>query len=135
MDSAALEQIIVALETLDLEGLRAFWSRQFGPPPMLRSVELLRLLLAYRLQARVLGDLDSDTRRKLRRKGSVDAEGLHLGEGAVLRRVWQGETIEAVVVAEGFRFRGARYRSLSAVAEAATGTRWNGPRFFGLRAR
>lgn len=41
--------------------------------------------------------------------------------------------IEAIVEADGFRFEGRRYSSLSAIAEAATGTRWNGPRFFGLR--
>ncbi len=41
--------------------------------------------------------------------------------------------IEATVEADGFRFEGKSYRSLSAIAEAATGTRWNGPRFFGLR--
>lgn len=41
--------------------------------------------------------------------------------------------IEAIVETDGFRFEGRLYRSLLAVAEAATGTRWNGPRFFGLR--
>jgi hypothetical protein len=30
--------------------------------------------------------------------------------------------------------RGRRYRSLSAAARAITGTRWSGPRFFGLLA-
>lgn len=52
----------------------------------------------------------------------------------MFRRVWQGRVLEATVDTNGFRFEGQHYRSLSAIAEAATGTRWNGPRFFGLRA-
>jgi hypothetical protein len=129
-----VEDEVRALEPLDLEGLRACWSQRFGPAPKLRSVELLRLLLAWRLQADALGGLDLTTRRALAWKTSAAPEGHAHGHGAVFRRIWQGKVIEAVVEADGFRFDCKRYRSLSAIAEAATGTRWNGPRFFGLRA-
>lgn len=128
-----LEDEIRVLEELGLEALRTVWSRRFGAPPQLRSVELLRHLLAWRLQADALGGLDRTTRRKLERSGPVEAEGQHLGLGARLRRDWQGRCIEVVVEAAGFRWEGHVYPSLSAVARAATGTRWNGPRFFGLR--
>lgn len=130
---ATIEDEVRALAHLDLEGLRARWSRQFGPAPKLRSVDLLRLMLAWRMQAEAQGGLDLASRRALARKGSGIAEGHSHGHGAVLRRVWQGRVIEATVEADGFCFEGRRYRSLSAIAEAATGTRWNGPRFFGLR--
>jgi hypothetical protein len=130
---ASVEDEVRALAHLDLEGLRAAWARHWGSPPKLRAVELLRLMLAWRLQAAAQGGLDATTRRALARSGSIEPEGRRLGEGAILRRVWRGRTIEAVVMADGFRFDGKVYRSLSAIAEAATGTRWNGPRFFGLR--
>jgi hypothetical protein len=132
---AALEAEIRALDGLDLVGLRAAWPARFGPPPKLRSVELLRMILAWRLQAEALGGLSADTKRQLARRGHIEPEGRAHGIGTILRRIWEGRQIEAVVETEGFRFEGKLYASLSAVARAATGTRWNGPRFFGLRDR
>lgn len=123
------------LSHLPLEDLRALWKERFGPPPRLRSPDLLRHLIAWRLQSAVHGGLDHDTRRKLAGRGPVEAEGKQLGCGAVLRRQWQGRRIKTVVEEKGFRWNGELYPSLSAVARAATGTRWNGPRFFGLRER
>ncbi|MEM6423191.1 MAG: DUF2924 domain-containing protein [Pseudomonadota bacterium] len=128
-----IEDEVEALSERDLEGLRALWQMRYGAPPRLRSVELLRLCLAWRFQAEVLGGLDRETRRLLARRGAVKAEGLELGIGAVLRRDWQGRPHEVVVEADGFLWQGQRYRSLSAVATAIAGSRWNGPRFFGLR--
>jgi hypothetical protein len=124
---------VQSLERCDLDGLRKIWTVHFGPPPKLRSVELLRLMLAWRIQAKACGGLDHATRRALERQKPAQAEGRNLGLGAILRRTWQGREIEVVVEADGFRFDGQLYPSLSAIAEAATGTRWNGPRFFGLR--
>jgi hypothetical protein len=132
---AALEAEIRALDSLDLNGLRAAWPARFGPSPKLRSVELLRMILAWRLQAEALGGLSADTRCQLARRGRVEPEGRAHGVGTILRRTWEGRQIEAVVEPNGFRFDGKFYASLSAVARAATGTRWNGPRFFGLRDR
>ncbi|WP_104020287.1 DUF2924 domain-containing protein [Roseovarius nitratireducens] len=56
-----------------------------------------------------------------------------LGTGAILRRDWHGQRIEVVIEPDGFRWDGTLWPSLSAIARAATDTRWNGPRFFGLR--
>ena len=131
--SAVIARDVEALAGLDLEGLRAAWRTHYGAPPSLRSVELLRLLLAWRLQAKAFGGLDRDTRRQLKRHGAVEAEGLALGIGARLRREWQGGTVEVEVEDDGFRWQGTLYPSLSAAATAITGTKWNGPRFFGLR--
>ena len=126
-------QQVEALERLDLDALRAFWRDRYGPPPRLRSVELLRLMLAWRLQAEAVGGLDGETRRQLGRRGPVRMEGLELGVGARLRREWRGRAVEVVVEADGFRWDGRTYRSLSAAASAIAGSRWNGPLFFGLR--
>jgi hypothetical protein len=124
---------IQALERLDLFELRALWAQQFGPAPRFRSKELFRLMLAWRIQAAVHGGLDPDTRKALRRSGPVIAEGRELGAGATIRRQWQGQEVVVVVGEGGFCWNGKTFRSLSAVASAITGSRWNGPKFFGLR--
>lgn len=85
------------------------------------------------MQAAVHGGLDPEVRATLRRKGAVAAEGKHLGVGASLRRDWQGEEVVVTVVENGFEWRGRTFRSLSAAASAIAGSKWNGPRFFGLR--
>lgn len=131
--SDAITREVEALGELDLTGLRATWSARYGAPPPLRSVPLLRLMLAWRLQAEAHGGLDRETRRRLKRRGAVEPEGLALGVGTRLRREWQGRIVEVEVEANGFRFEGTLYRSLSAAATGIAGTRWNGPRFFGLR--
>ena len=56
-----------------------------------------------------------------------------LGLGATLSRTWKGKRVEVEVVEEGFRWDGTLFPSLSAAATAIAGSRWNGPRFFGLR--
>ncbi len=130
---AVMEAEVEALTRLDLEGLRSLWRQRYGPPPALRSVELLRLMLAWRMQAAVLGGLDPGVRRQLKRCGRLEAEGLDLGIGARIRREWQGRLVEVEVTKAGFLCDGKVYASLSAAATAIAGTRWNGPRFFGLR--
>ena len=130
---AEIIAVIALVETLDLEGLRALWQQRFGFRVRLRSPELLRLLIAWRLQAAVLGGLDPETARRLRLRGRVQAEGLELGVGARLRRTWRGSAVEVVVEEDGFRWNDRLYPSLSAAATAIAGSRWNGPRFFGLR--
>ena len=131
--STSIAQEVEALAGLDLTGLRAAWRLRYGAPPPLRSVELLRLMLAWRLQAEALGGLDRESRRQLKRRGTLETEGLSLGVGARLRREWQGRIVEVEIEASGFRWQSRLYPSLSAAANAITGTRWNGPRFFGLR--
>ncbi len=124
---------VAEVEAMDLEGLRARWRAAYGEPPPLRSVPILRMLLAWRVQTAAGGALAGDVRAAIRRKGAVKAEGLELGIGAKLTRSWKGARIEVIVEPDGFNWEGRSYRSLSAVATAIAGTRWNGPRFFGLR--
>ena len=121
-----------ALARLDLEGLREVWRRRYGPPPRLRSTDLLARLLAWKIQATAFGGLDPDTRAAIFRK-SLPSSGPILTPGMRLDREWRG-VVESVDVIEcGFRWRGTTYLSLSRVAQAITGVKWNGPRFFGLR--
>lgn len=133
MSGEPVEREVLALQHLDLEGLRSEWRARFGPPPTFRSARLLRLHLAWRIQAHEFGGIAPELRRQLKRKGAPRPEGLSLGAGAVLRREWQGRLVEVVVEERGFLWNGTAYKSLSAAATAIAGTRWNGPRFFGLR--
>lgn len=128
-----LAALLSSLVQADLTKLRSYWQDRWGAPPPLRSVDLLRLSIAWRLQAEVLGGLDRAARRQIARKGRLQPEGQELGLGARLRREWQGRMVEVVVTPEGFRWEDRTFKSLSAVATAIAGARWNGPRFFGLR--
>ena len=127
------EKTVAEIETLDLEGLRSLWRERYGAPPPLRSVPILRQLLSWRVQAQAMGGLDPDTPKTLSRSGPVQAEGRHLGVGARLTRIWKGREVVVVVEEKGFRWGDQVFPSLSAAATAIAGTRWNGPRFFGLR--
>jgi hypothetical protein len=135
MTAAALKRDIERIAALDLAGLRAVWRQRYDTPPPLRSVTMLRQILAWRVQAEALGGLDRETMRRLRQKGRCEPEGLHLGIGARLTRSWQGRQVEVLVEEDGFRWEDRLFPSLSAVATAIAGSRWNGPRFFGLRAQ
>jgi len=144
-DRAALDNEIARLRGLDLERLRARWHTVFrrrAPPHLPRH--LLFRILAYQLQADRLGDLDADSRRLLDRLGSGSLERLdqrvadlkrsktELRPGTLLTREWDGHLQRVMVLADGFSWNGRTYPSLSKVAFAMTGTRWSGPRFFGL---
>ena len=133
MNTVDVEHLLVELGGMDLERLRQTWRERYGAPPPLRSEPILRMLIAWRLQCKVYGGLDADTRKALARTGAVAPEGKHLGIGARLTRNWKGREVEVVVEEDGFRWQDRLYPSLSAAATAIAGTRWNGPRFFGLR--
>lgn len=128
-----VEQQVQGLEALDLEDLREQWRVRYGAPPSLRSVGLLRRLLAWKIQADAFGGLDADTRRRLRGQTAPASSG-RLAPGTLITREWKGVAYVVEATEDGFLLQGRTYRSLSEVARAITGTRWNGPRFFGLRA-
>lgn len=122
------------LGELGLEPLRAIWRERFGAPPRLRSPEILALMLAWRIQAAREGTLNGEIRRTLRRPGSAPVRSA-LTPGTRLTREWQGVRHEVVVEPDGrLRYGDGLYGSLSQVARQITGSRWNGPRFFGMRA-
>ncbi|WP_416832252.1 MAG: DUF2924 domain-containing protein [Erythrobacter sp.] len=125
--------LVEQISSMNLDQLRDIWRRRYGVPPALRSLPLMRLQLAWRIQADANGGIGAATRNALARKGATEPEGWELGIGARLNRKWKGKRIEVTVEEQGFRWEGKHYPSLSATARAITGIRWNGPRFFGLR--
>lgn len=133
MRAGDVDLFITRIEAMDLDALRAEWRQRYGAPPALRSEPSLRMLLAWRVQAETFGGLDKETRQALSRSGPVQAEGRHLGIGATLTRNWKGRKVTVVVEEDGFSWEGQLFPSLSAAATAIAGSRWNGPRFFGLR--
>jgi hypothetical protein len=122
-----------SLAAMNLEALRARWRALWGPPPRLRSPELLRHLVAWRFQAEHLGGLDAKVVGQLRRRGDKGISSPSLGEGVLISREWQGRRYDVRATGDRYLYNGVTYRSLSAVAREITGVRWNGPKFFGLR--
>ena len=122
---------VAALAGMSLAELRLFWAERFGAPPTHRASEMLRRVLAWRIQADAFGGLDAATIRLLKNERAP----LMVAEqpGTRLARDYAGRRHEVVVVDDGVVYDGNRYGSLSEVARAITGQRWNGPRFFGLR--
>lgn len=135
----AVERELAALAGLDRTALLERWRRAFGrdaPPRLSRA--LMEKAVAYDIQVRAFGGLSARTVRALRaaaKAGGGPASNRLPGSGARLVREWNGALHEVEVLEDGYLWRGARHRSLSAIARAITGTRWSGPRFFGLKAR
>jgi Protein of unknown function (DUF2924) len=122
--------------------LRARWRGEFrcDPPPAF-GPDLLRRNLAYKLQEDAYGKLASATQRELDRlvtqlqknPSARPALPRRIKPGSVLVRDWKGNSHRVTVLARGYQYDNRTYDSLSQIARTITGTRWNGPRFFGLR--
>ena len=138
---AKLSNRLVAISTFDAARLREEWRKMYRSEPPRLSRDLMLRVLAHGMQERVLGGPGPTARRNLRELGRKLEKGADLGiagdvrlkPGARLIREWHGKIHVVIVLDEGFEFEGRRYRSLSRIARAITGTRWSGPRFFGLR--
>ena len=142
------------------EDLVMRWRRAFvSSPPKHTSTLLLQKVLAHDLQCKAMGDIPTRSRKVLKhalrtprrsRRTSTSASseraasnesgkqqspssGLALSAGVQLVREWHGRTWQVEVLEDGFACNGKTYRSLSAIARMITGTRWSGPRFFGLK--
>jgi hypothetical protein len=130
-----IEAEVAAIGAMDVYELRALWRKQEGTDPSVGlTKDLLARALTYRLQEQAFGGLSASIRRILRSYGKQDSERpRHIKIGSVLVREHEGRRHEVIAVPTGFLWEGHTYQSLSVIAHKITGTRWNGPRFFGLR--
>ncbi len=137
---------LAALKTASAKDLKAQWRELFDTEPPAFNRRYLESRLAYRIQELAYGGLKRETVRQLERLGEqVDggdrtksrrrADRERPIVGTRLIREWQGVEQIVTVTADGFEWQGRPYRSLSAIARAITGTRWNGWVFFGLKNR
>ena len=144
LDRTVLSRL-AALKAMSVKELKVEWEKLIGTSAPNNSRAFLELRIAYRLQELTYGGPDRETRRMLdlladeveghsRRKHQI-ADPRNPVAGTKLIREWDGVAHTVTVLKDGFDWGGQRYKSLSAVARAITGTRWNGYRFFGLRER
>ncbi len=149
MSSSSTLRQIAELQQMPMAELKARWRELLGTNPPQYNREVLVSRLAHRIQELTHGGLSQQARRHMDRlledagydelgrppakpvRGKRDA----MAVGTRLIREWDGQRHEVTVVQGGFEYRGQRYRSLTAIAEAITGTHWSGPAFFGLKRR
>ena len=139
---------LAAIERMSFEDLKLKWRAMFGTEPPGYNRGFLIKRLSYKVQEDAYGGVSAETRSKL--DGVLDAAGFdELGRlrktsvattagdkmvpGTSLVRFWNDQRHVVTVLDKGFEYQGKPYRSLSAIAKEISGTKWNGPAFFGLR--
>jgi hypothetical protein len=136
---------LAALKTMALPELKAEWRTLFDAEPPGYNRRYLESRLAYRIQELAYGGLRPETRKRLEVLGEQFAErnitrrrirdDVMPIAGTRLLREWQGVEHTVTVLTDCYEWQGRPYRSLSAIARAITGTRWNGLVFWGLKSQ
>ena len=140
---------LAELDGLPPAELKERWRALFGNEPPAYNRPFLIKRLAHRIQELAYGGLSEATRRRMNEvldeagydeNGALQKDHRHCRKsptaavaGTRLIREWNGERHEVVALRVGYEYQGRQYKSLSAIAREITGTRWNGPAFFGLR--
>lgn len=134
------EEIAVQIDeirALNKDQLRQRWEAMFKKPaPEALTKNLLARMIAFRIQEKAFGGLDSETEKLLdsyARGDKAPTPQRRMKSGTVLLREYQGVRHTVTVADGGFIWNDKKYASLSTIAREITGTSWNGPRFFGLR--
>ena len=138
---AQVEAELDRLRSMRIVELRALWRAKFkSEPPKAFGPDLLRRSLAHKIQENAFGGLDPKTARLLnqlivqhRKTPGKIVLARRIKAGAVFVRQWKDQSHRVTVLQDGFAYDGKTYDSLSQIARMITGSRWNGPRFFGLR--
>ena len=138
----AVEAELDRLPTTRIVDLRARYRELFrAQPPKAFGPDLLRRSIAHRIQERAYGGLPREHQHLLdqlvkaaraKPNGKLELP-RRIKPGSELVRTWNSRTYRVVVLQGGFAYEGQTYKSLSEIASEITGTKWNGPRFFGLR--
>lgn len=151
MSDSVLRQV-ADLQNLTYEQLKELWRTLNGGEPPAYNRQYITKRLAYRIQEIAYGGLSDDAREKmgaaLKRHGyNEDGMPARSGDrrvsssrnlpviGSKIVREWNGKRYEVIALRDGFEFEGRKYRSLTAIVKAITGTHWNGRKFFGVAGR
>lgn len=125
---------LAALQAMPSAQLREAWTALTGEPPPRVRQGVMRLALAWEMQAAAKGGLPRTVQQQLEQVASGKTRTTAAAPGMQLVREWNGVAHRVEVSDDRtVRWNGKRYRSLSEVARAITGTRWSGPAFFGLK--
>jgi hypothetical protein len=140
----AVEAELDRLAVMPIAQLRVRYRELFrSDPPKAFGPDLLRRSIAYRIQEKAYGGLSRSTQRLLDQMMKAFAAKPNgkivlprrIKPGSVLVREWKSRSHRVMVLADGFAYDGKTFGNLSEIAGLITGTRWNGPRFFGLRSK
>jgi Protein of unknown function (DUF2924) len=140
----AVEAELDRLPVMPIVQLRLRYRELFrADPPKSFGPDLLRHSIAYRIQEKAYGGLPRPVQRlldQLVKAYTAKPDGRlviprRIKSGSILVRNWKGKSYRVTVMADGFAYDGVSYGNLSEIAQHITGTRWNGPRFFGLRSK
>src|SRR4030088_2313983 len=140
----AIEAELDRLAVMPIVQLRLTWAKLFRKdPPKSFGPDLLRRSIAHRIQEKAYGGLSRPAQRLLDQAIKAFAAKptgkivlpRRIKPGSVLVREWKGKSHHVTVLADGFVYDGDAFSNLSEIAVLITGTRWNGPRFFGLRTK
>jgi hypothetical protein len=133
MASIKLDEELAALTTMSSAQLRQKWANLTGRPVPRVSPSMLRLALAWELQAKVHGGLSRRLQQKLDQLGAASTETTATRPGMRLVREWNGMLHIVTIGDDGaINWQGRAWASLSQIAREITGTRWSGPAFFGV---
>jgi len=142
--------LIEKFKTLSRDDLINYWYKFFvTEPPLHVKKELLIKHIAWQMQANKQGGYSAMTLKRLDKLAEALSKGKDISEnnlrllkestpmeikaGTKLIREYQGKKHEVFALDKGFKYRDKSYKSLSAIANEITGTRWNGKVFFGLK--
>jgi hypothetical protein len=128
---------IVQLPTMATPDLVTLWTSIFEVPPHNKNKVFLIRKIAWRLQELAYGGLSDDTQTKIRNMHDLTTKKTIKKNlppiGTILEREHGNETHRVTVLRDGFEYRQCKYKSLTKIATHITGTKWSGPRFFGLK--
>jgi hypothetical protein len=158
-----IEKEVALMQRMTVGDLQEKFSEICGEQPLSRNKQWLIKRLAWKLQAREFGGLSERALRRaaeiadscdlsdLRLTAPKKSPLIDLGDsadipstpldprlpmpGTLLTRKYKGQMIQVEVLTDGFRFEGEKFKSLSAVAQAVTGSKWNGFLFFRLTSK
>jgi hypothetical protein len=140
--NADVEKDLAELSQSRILQLRQRWRQLFRTdPPVAFGPDLLRRSIAQKLQEQAFGGIAPSVQLEIERiirllEGKPNARielPRRIKTGAILVRGWKGKTHRVTILDDGYAYDGKNYNNLSEIARRITGTRWNGPRFFGLR--